>query len=80
MGTINYNSINQGSKLYKKREYSRGLEPYLCNKCNKVWQFTEGYIFQEYLIGFPTYGCTRSTCRSCANNNHAVYKERTKQN
>ena len=65
MGTINYNSVNQGSKKYKKRQYDRGQEPYICKKCDRVWQFTEGYYYQEYLVGFPRIGCTNNTCKSC---------------
>jgi hypothetical protein len=47
-------------------KYYRSLEPYLCKKCNMVWQpMTEDRQLSDYLTGFPKYGCTIKVCTNC---------------
>ena len=54
-----------GSKVIQK-EYLDG-EPYLCKKCNKVWQPYYGHDvdYPEYIFGFPKVGCTPRDCVRC---------------
>ena len=41
-------------------------EPYICKKCDRVWQPTGEYKWlSEYSIGFPKYGCTKQICIQC---------------
>ena len=48
----------------KKKKYSI-TEPYLCKKCDRVWQYTENHVYVEYVFGFPKYGCSIMECKSC---------------
>ena len=57
-------SEKRRSKYGSKKTYRKD-EPFLCNKCNNVWQFAEQYRFTEYLKGFPKYGCTSKLCDKC---------------
>ena len=41
-------------------------EPFLCKKCNKVWQpMREASQLSDYLIGFPKIGCSIKLCINC---------------
>ena len=51
----------QSSKKYKKQE------PYVCHKCNRVWQHYDHYEFIDYIIDFPKYGCSKKVCKPCKN-------------
>ena len=55
------------SKYGSKKAYRKD-EPYLCKKCNKVWQQLRDYASRsDYLIGFPKIGCTKRICYNCIN-------------
>lgn len=52
-------------KYKKKREYLKE-EPYLCPRCNKVWQPLSYYDnIAEYLRDFPKIGCAMHECSNC---------------
>ena len=42
-------------------------EPYLCKKCDRVWQPYTNYNLDnpEFLGRFPKIGCTTLTCSQC---------------
>ena len=48
-----------------KKRY-RKEEPYLCPKCNRVWQPMRDFGSPpDYLKEFPKIGCTIRTCLGC---------------
>ena len=51
----------KSDKKYKKQE------PYLCHKCDRVWQHYDHYGFIDYIIDFPKYGCSKKVCKACKN-------------
>ena len=67
-------------KRNKTRERNRSKpkrmsEPFKCPECRKVWQYKTinggvGYsksseVPPDYLVGFPSYGCTEYICNMC---------------
>mgnify|MGYP003132797417 FL=1 len=57
-------ALSKKNNQYRKRR--KKDEPYLCSKCNKVWQpYYSGTINVDYLLDFPKLGCTDRTCTPC---------------
>ena len=58
-------ALSKKNNQYRKRH--RKDEPYLCPKCDKVWQsFYGGATTVDYLADFPKIGCTDKVCKPCA--------------
>ena len=66
MSLINYNNGTRRKNRRTKRYY-RKEEPFVCDKCSKVWQFasSDGYTNSEYLYSFPKIGCSHRICSKC---------------
>jgi transposase-like protein len=72
-------SSHKKLKKYKKRLEKttrvKFAEPFLCTKCNRVWQFKNvsssikyqrtTLVSSQYLDGFPKFGCTKYDCTKC---------------
>ena len=69
-----YRKINKTRK--KNRSKPRRMsEPFKCPECRKVWQYKAinggvGYsksseVPPDYLVSFPSYGCTEYICVMC---------------
>ena len=62
---------NDGVTKYKNKSFRKGKryrneEPYLCPKCNRVWQPIKDYgSSPDYIIRFPKIGCTVKICLNC---------------
>ena len=61
---INYDDGTR-RKNHPTKKYYKKEEPFLCIHCNKVWQYTDNYLYTEYVIDFPRYGCTKKPCKNC---------------
>jgi hypothetical protein len=60
----NVPALSKKNNQYRKRR--KKDEPYLCSKCNKVWQpYYVGTKNVDYLLDFPKLGCTNRTCTPC---------------
>ena len=70
-----YRKVNATRK--RKKPPKHLSEPFKCPKCRKVWQYKTinggvGYsksseVPPEYLVNFPSYGCTEYICTICTN-------------
>ena len=57
-------ALSKKNNQYRKR--IRKEEPYLCRKCNMVWQpYYGGTKNVDYLLEFPKLGCTDRICTPC---------------
>lgn len=60
----NVPALSKKNNQYRKRR--KKDEPYLCSKCNKVWQpYYVGTKNVDYLLDFPKLGCTDRICTPC---------------
>ncbi len=57
------------SRSSSRNRLKRKSEPFKCPKCKKVWQYkllkSRRTANPEYLIHFPSYGCTEYICMPC---------------
>tara|TARA_Y100000310_G_scaffold18584_1_gene18255 strand:+ start:269 stop:505 length:237 start_codon:yes stop_codon:yes gene_type:complete len=64
---ISYIDGSKGKRSrYSAKKRYRNQEPFLCKKCNKVWQPLREYKTRpDFLDGFPKIGCTVKICSNC---------------